>query len=59
MLKLIELGNRDEDGRRLTLLGQHNPLMILVRTGHKLVKLLTCLRQRELKRHTGDSTHTD
>jgi len=37
---------------------QHNPLMILVCAGNELVKVVTCLRQRELKRHTGDSTHT-
>jgi len=58
VLKFIELGNRDEDRRRLTVLCQHNPLMILVCAGNELVKVVTCLRQRELKRHIGDSTHT-
>jgi hypothetical protein len=58
VLKFIELRNRDEDCRGLTVLCQHNPLMVVVRAGNELVKVVTCLRQRELKRHIGDSTHT-
>jgi hypothetical protein len=58
VLKFIELGNRDEDCRGLTVLCQHYPLMILVHAGNQLVKVVTCLRQREFKRHIGDSTHT-
>jgi hypothetical protein len=55
-LKFIELGHLDEDGRRLTMLGQHNPLVIALRTGNKLVKLVTRLWQRKREHHTSDST---
>ena len=58
MLKFIELGHRDEDRRRLTMLRQHDPLVIALRTGNELVKMVTRLWQRERNRHTGDSTQT-
>lgn len=49
MLQFIELGNRDQNGGRLTVLSQYYPLVIVLRTGDKLVKVVTCLRQRECR----------